>query len=245
MRQTFFPAIIILTMIILLGACSDKDLEQDEVMQKIQENNDDVESYHTVWDVGIELEYLDMDQTETSDLNMDLKVDHAGDEISGTIKESDDAKESVREYYMMADNYYENDNDSGWISQPPEDLDTKEDLTIAYNQIIIMVDKIENMLEMETDDDHYILTFSGASRDVFAAQDEPYSLEVTGFDEDDIEQELQIEVDKDTLHIVHIENTVTAENDQNELLMAYEHDFSDINEIDGIELPDDVAEEAN
>lgn len=239
MRNIICSAFI-LTLAVFLVACGDNDLDQEDVLEKMKENTDEVDSYHTVWDVTMEIEYLDTDQTEHSALNMDIDADESSNELRQKIKESDDENESVREYYMIGDSVYENDNDSGWSKESLKEIDVKNDLTLAYNKIATLVEEIEDELEMETDDDNYILTFNGSSKKVYDAQDEPYSVEVTGFDEDGVQQDMKIEIDKETLYITHIENTITAKNDQNELKMELEQVFSDINEIEGIELPEDI-----
>lgn len=241
MRNVIFSAFILI-LAIFLGACSDKDLDQEEVLEKVKENTDEVESYHTVWDVAMEMDYLEMDQTEHSAVNMDVDAVESSNEMRQKVEESDGENQSVREYYMMGNSMYVNDNDSGWASESIDRLDVKDNLTLAYNKIATLVEDIEDELEMETDDDHYILTFNGSSKKVFDAQDEPYSVEVTGFDEDGVNQDMTIEVDKENLHIMHVQNTITAKNEQNELKMEIEQDFSDINDIDEIKLPEEIEE---
>jgi len=238
MRKFIFLAFI-LTLASFLTACSDKELNKSEVMEKIKENTDDVEKYHTVWDVEIGLEYQN-GQTEQSKLNMDINADESSNTMWQTIKESDDNHETTREHYLMDGNVYENENDSGWKNESMNRTDIKDDLTLAYNKIVTLIEDIEDELEMETDNDHYILTFEGSSKKVFDAQDEPYSLEVTGFDEDNIHQDMKIKIDKDNLYIESVENMVTAEKQQNKLEIEFVQDFSDINDIDDIELPEDI-----
>jgi len=242
MRNITFSAFILL-LTIFLGACSEKDLDQDEVMEEVKKSIDDVESYHTLWDVAMEMDYLEMDQTEHSNVKMDIDAIESSNEMRQTVEESDDANQSVVEYYMIEDTMYVNDNDSGWVSESINTIDIQENLTLSYKKIATLLEEIEDELEMETDDDHYILTFKGSSQNVFDAQDEPYSLEVTGFDEDGVNQDLKIKVDKENLYIMNVENTVTAKNDQNELEMKIVQDFSDINAIDEIELPEEIEEE--
>ncbi|HLR03009.1 MAG TPA: DUF6612 family protein [Virgibacillus sp.] len=242
MRNHIFSAFILL-LAIFLGACSEKDLDQDEVMEKVKDTIDDVESYHTEWDVAMEMDDLEMDQTEHSSVNMDIDAIESSNELRQTVEESDDANQSVVEYYMIEDTMYVNDNDSGWVNESINTIDIQENLTLSYKKIATLLEEIEDELEMETDDDHYILTFKGSSQNVFDAQDEPYSLEVTGFDEDGVNQDLKIKVDKENLYIMNVENTVTAKNNQNELEMKIVQDFSDINAIDEIELPEEIEEE--
>lgn len=242
MRNLIFSAFILL-LAIFLGACSEKDLDQDEVMEKVKDTIDDVESYHTEWDVAMEMDDLEMDQTEHSNVNMDIDAIESSNELRQTVEESDDANQSVVEYYMIEDTMYVNDNDSGWVNESINTIDIQENLTLSYKKIATLLEEIEDELEMETDDDHYILTFKGSSQNVFDAQDEPYSLEVTGFDEDGVNQDLKIKVDKENLYIMNVENTVTAKNNQNELEMKIVQDFSDINAIDEIELPEEIEEE--
>lgn len=242
MRNLIFSAFILL-LAIFLGACSEKDLDQDEVMEKVKDTIDDVESYHTEWDVAMEMDDLEMDQTEHSSVNMDIDAIESSNELRQTVEESDDANQSVVEYYMIEDTMYVNDNDSGWVNESINTIDIQENLTLSYKKIATLLEEIEDELEMETDDDHYILTFKGSSQNVFDAQDEPYSLEVTGFDEDGVNQDLKIKVDKENLYIMNVENTVTAKNNQNELEMKIVQDFSDINAIDEIELPEEIEEE--
>src|SRR5699024_9156404 len=244
MRNITFSAFILL-LTIFLGACSEKDLDQDEVMEEVKKSIDDVESYHTLWDVAMEMDYLEMDQTEHSNVKMDIDAIESSNEMRQTVEESDDANQSVVEYYMIEDTMYVNDNDSGWVSESINTIDIQENLTLSYKKIATLLEEIEDELEMETDDDHYILTFKGSSQNVFDAQDEPYSLEVTGFDEDGVNQDLKIKVDKENLYIMNVENTVTAKNNQKELEMKIVQDFSDINAIDEIELPEEIEEEVS
>src|SRR5699024_12868508 len=109
MRNLIFSAFILL-LAIFLGACSEKDLDQDEGMEKVQDTIDAVESYHTEWDVATEMDDVEMDQTEHSNVNMDIDAIESSNELRQNVEESDDANQSVEEYYMLEHTRYVNDN---------------------------------------------------------------------------------------------------------------------------------------
>src|SRR5699024_5775407 len=107
MRQFIF-SVFALTTAILLTACGDKELDKNGVMEKVKQTTDEVETYHTVWDVGLSLEYED-GQTEQSTLNMDIHADESSNAMWQTVKESDDNHETTREHYVMDGIVYENE----------------------------------------------------------------------------------------------------------------------------------------
>lgn len=242
MRKTIMM-LLISTVFIILGACG--DLDQDEVMEEVKDHTDDVESYHTLWDFQVELH--EGMSVEESTAEMDLDVDEPDNAMKGSITEGDGEDDSTDEYYIADGMTFENEKGWGWDSFRNEEMDIQDvgdDLTIAYSKISTMLDEMEDELDMETDDDYYIFTFNGVSEDVFDAQDDPYSLEVSGIDEDEIIQDLKIKVDKDSFNIEEIENTIEADDNDAELEMSIKHNFSDINDVDSIEVPEEVKEEA-
>lgn len=242
MRKTIMTTLTA-TIALTLGACG--DLDQDEVMEEVYEHNDEVESYHTLWELDVEVH--DERSVDESTAKMDLDVVESDNAMKGTMAEGDDETGSPNEYYITNDTTYENEKGWGWDSYPNDEMgidDVHDDLSIAYNKIATMLHDIEYDVDMETDDDFYIFSFDGSSQDVFEAQDEPYNLEVTGFNDDDINQDLTMKVNKDTFDIENIENTITAENYGGELEMHIEHAFSDINEVDPIDVPEKVKNEA-
>lgn len=237
MKKRFF---LVFTGLFLVGC--QKELNKEELINEISEQNEEIESYHTFWEAEINVKNRTTNEEDHSTAMMDLEVVESENAYKGIVEETSQENETASEYYVTEEGIYENDNDTGWYNVESAEFDVSEDLSIAHNKIVKLINELEDELELEKEDGNYFLVFDGVSEKVYNAMKEPYSLDVTGFHEDDIEHHLKIEINEDDFNIEHLENLTQAENEYSKISIGVEHDFSDINQIDSIEVPEEVKQ---
>ena len=235
------PILILLSITFILVACGDKELSREEVIEKIEENYKEVESYNTFSSFDIKMKDVNGND-EKSYASMDVTVVEPTNEIRVKLEEKDGMNTSVEEYYVTEDMLYSSPDGSTWDSTPhDEDYQVKESVSITYGHLFDVFETIEDGLEFTEEDDYYIFSFDDTSQTIFDALDEPYNAYVTGFNEDEINHNVELKVDKDNFYFIEFQDKMSGELSGNQLNFDILHTFSDVNEIEKIEVPDEVA----
>lgn len=181
----------------ILVACGDKELSREEVIEKIEENYEEVESYNTFSSFDIKMQDVN-GNGEKSYASMDVTIVEPVNEIRVKLEEKDDMNTSVEEYYVTEDMLYSSPDGSTWDSTPyDEDYQVKESVSITYGHLFDVFETIENELEFSEEDDYYMFSFDDTSQTIFDALNEPYNAYVTGINEDEINHNVELKVDKD------------------------------------------------
>ncbi len=237
----FFLAILFALMTACSNGKSDKDVFSD-----VAEHKDDVSNYEIEIDLQV---VITNDETEevlqSSQALMDSTLFEDTNNSHGTLKSINDDVEEIIEYYHVDDDAYANFDDQGWEVLPEDnDLITDDDSTY-YIAIAELVEDIKDEVDVETDGDHYVLTFQGKSETIYDAFEEPYSLTLSGVTPADVEHDVEIKINQDTMLVEQVQNTVTGTKDGLKLELSIDHTYDNINEVDDITIPQDVQDEAN
>lgn len=224
---------------LLLSACSSGD-----VFGAVEKHKDEVKDYEVSIDLSVVITNDETDEVlQSSEALMNSQLIEASANSKGTIKSiNDDVKEEI-EYYNIDDVAYANPNGEGWQKLDPEDLGTDDDST-HYKAIAKLVADIEDDVKVETKGDQYILTFQGKSEDVYKAFEKPYSVTLTGLTPDEVDQDIEITINKSTSLVEHVKNTITGTSEGLKLTLSIDHRYDKINEIKEIEVPEDVLDQA-
>src|SRR5699024_2666314 len=246
-KKNILISVIVLVGLIL-GACTDKALEVTDVVDKIEEHSDDVESYHSLTEFNVEMDLEADSLSESSYMNMDVEIDEAANTIHAQILEENNGQKSTQELYRGDDGIgYQTENDSEWFKfEVGEGVSVSDGFTSSYDKIVAIISDVADVLEMEADDDHYILTFEGANTDVLKALEEPFNVEVSGVQDDDIIHDLMIIVTKEDYHITQLTDEIVGEveHDIRSMTIEIDQNYSDINDLDDIVVPDEVVNNA-
>lgn len=225
---------------LILTACGGKESKED-VINSIEEKSDEVESYST--EMKLDIKVFDDNDTVTEESNGVLKVDMNEKTQESSGKMTQDGQ--IVEYYSTEETTYAQENDSGWMDMTAEADNFKHEET-KYEGVaqIITNLKDEEDVEMEEEDGKFIFSFKGTNEKVYKALEEPYSLSFEDADTKDIEHDLTITVDSETYLIEELTNTMSLEVDGEKAKIIIGHTFDKINEIDAIEIPQEVIDEA-
>lgn len=225
----------------ILVACGDKELSREEVIEKIEENYEEVESYNTFSSFDIKMKDVN-GNGEKSYASMDVTVVEPINEIRVKLEEKDDMNTSVEEYYVTEDMLYSSPDGSTWESTSyDEDYQVKESVSITYGHLFDVFETIEDELEFSEEDDYYIFSFDDTSQTIFDALNEPYNAHVTGINEDEINHNVELKIDKDNFYFIEFQDKMSGELSGNQLKFDILHTFSDVNEFEEIKVPDEVV----
>lgn len=145
------------------------------------------------------------------------------------------------EFYATDDTLYVRTDNRSRTEEPQNDnFDAKESISISYDDFYRLFEKIEDELEFTKEDDYYLFSYYDTSQTIFDALKDPYNANVSGIEEDAINHEVQLKVDKDNFYFMEFEDKMSGETVSRLLQFDITHNFSDINDIDEIEVPDGV-----
>src|SRR5699024_1995835 len=122
-----------------------------------------------------------------------------------------------------------------------EDYQVKESVSITYGHLFDVFETIEDELEFSEEDDYYIFSFDDTSQTIFDALNEPYNAHVTGINEDEINHNVELKIDKDNFYFIELKHKMSRELSDNQLKFDILHTFTDVNEVEEIKVPDEVV----
>lgn len=231
---------MMLAIALILTACGGKESKED-VINTIEENIDEVEKYYTEMKLDVK---VSNDSDEVIDENkgvLKVSMNENTLESSGEMLENSE----VLKYYSTGDATYAQVNDDGWEDMTAQEDDFKHTETNYKSVAQIVMDlKDEDAVEMEEKDGKFIFSFKGKSEEVYQALEEPYSLALAGADINKIKHNLTITVDSETYFIEQLKTEMSVALEGEKIDIKIDHTYGKINEIDDIEIPQEVIDEA-
>ncbi|UTR13251.1 hypothetical protein MM221_11380 [Salipaludibacillus sp. LMS25] len=239
--------VLVTTGLLLLAtgcAESSNNLSQEDVMERVSTNKEDVENYHGEFVLTFELE-AGLFSSQASEASFTVDMFETTQDSHGTIYSAADDTEETMEYYKVGEEAYMNTNDEGW-ENTSDSIDDFTNFDSDYNAMAGILEDIIEETEQTEEEKAYIYTFTGYNKAIYKAFEKPFSVELTGFDlESDTDLDVTITVSKDTFTIESIDYEITADNDLSSIFMTISVDYSDMNQLDPIEIPEKVIKEAN
>jgi len=234
-KYGLFSVMIFITLTLILVACGGKESKED-VIDSVKEHMDEVEEYHTEFDLDITV-HVDGNLYSESGSSLNITMNEKTLENSGVSTQDD----QELEYYSTEEATYAQVNDTGWedVTAQEDDYKSIESNYKSVAQVLIDLKDVED-LEMEKEDDAFVFTFTGNSEDVFKAFEKPYDLQVQGVELEDFEHDFTIVVDSETYFIEEIQSDMSVEVDNEKLAIAIAHTYDKINDIEDIEIPEEV-----
>lgn len=244
-RQILIFTLFILTL--LLVACNEKETKESkaDVIQKIEENMNEVKSYYTELDRSTTITNISADEVvEEGEAKAKLNVIEEPLQISGELFNDGE----WAEYYVTDAATLEKKEGEDW-EDIMEQAERYRNLKPTYPEVVQIVLDIgnEDEIVMEGKDNKYIFTFSGENESIFEAFEDPYSLTLKR----DITQNIKVIVDSETYFVEHMENALKLEDimpggiEEGELDVFIQQTYENFNEKEDITIPQEVMDEAN
>lgn len=244
-RQILIFILFILTL--LLVACNEKETKESkaDVIQKIEENMNEVKSYYTELDRSTTITNISADEVvEEGEAKAKLNVIEEPLQISGELFNDGE----WAEYYVTDAATLEKKEGEDW-EDIMEQAESYRNLKPTYPEVVQIVLDIgnEDEIVMEGKDNKYIFTFSGENESIFEAFEDPYSLTLKR----DITQNIKVIVDSETYFVEHMENALKLEDimpggiEEGELDVFIQQTYENFNEKEDITIPQEVMDEAN
>ncbi len=220
-------------------ACGNESKE--DIIDLVEEHMNEVEKYYT--EVALEIRVLDADG-HTIDQKSGVMRANRNDKTSEADGEITQDGQTQNLYSTDGTTYRKVANDP-WESTPSQDdpMDNAETNYESASHILMQL-KDEADIDMEKKNSKYIITFSGKNEDIYNSFKGPYSLDVAGAVPKDVNHDLEIIIDNETYFIEKVSNQLTVEVEGHTLETSIDQTFEQINEIDDIEIPQEVFDEA-
>ncbi|MGN7175895.1 hypothetical protein BK139_07680 [Paenibacillus sp. FSL R5-0490] len=233
---------VVAGVILVLGACN-KELSKEEVIAGLEEHASEVENYHADIEIGVDIIDKSLDSTlQSSEAILRTDVNEKNMEGYGVVMGSANGSSTNSEYYFTKDKAYINANNQGWQKVPNQDQIRQDDT--FYKNVVKIVTLIADKVEMTKQDDSYVFTFKGKDIDVYRAFEDPYSVSFTGIEQEEVEHDVKIVINAETFYIEELSNTLTGEKDNTAVIIDINHVYKNMNEMDKIEVPKEIIEEA-
>lgn len=241
LKRIIVLSIFILSSLAILNGCFNNDLSNEDVLHEVVTHARDVESYEAVSSADFHTSTDDDGQMATQQL--EYLVNEARNQANFIYTSIKDNEQLTVERMRKDGVNYESINDNEWeineaVSQP-----VKDSTIVNYTAAINLLQTLHDNLHFEVSNDHYVYTFQGKSDiDYHAFYISGIDSGVNAFAEsdftnEDIEHNLQIKVDKNTLHIDEIKNNMIAERDDEKAELIIFIGFSQFNDIEEFVVP--------
>jgi len=213
-------------------------------LSSIQDKMDDVKSYTIFMEIV----------TRVKDTFNDQIIDESQKSSTSDVVEDPFQIMEVQndnglrtEFYQSTDGTFIKLSGEDW-EDITGDSDSFSESNVTYDyfaQIIFAVGKESGVEIEENEDGQLSITFTGKSVSVYEAFEVPYSLSLTGAKPIDLDHDVRITVNSETNFIESISNTMTTEVDGQKLEIELTQTYENMNEIDRIEIPQEVIDEAS
>lgn len=180
---------------------------------------------------------------ERTSANVTMKGEYYEDFSLGyaeATREEDDDTLIYHEFYQDGDTMYTNSDNAGWFSRASEELQPN------YTEVANALLDIMHLVSIEEESDHYEIYYDGDDSGIYDALQESFYLNLHEYDIEQhvVEQSLTVMIDKETHWMVTFAFKILVDDGESNAYNEIELAFDRINDIDGINIPDEVIEEA-
>lgn len=242
-RYYLFLATLVFALLAACGDNNENDNSNEDIFSSVAKHKDEVENYE--FELDSETTFTNEETEDVLQSNQALMISEyfeTKQQSAGTLQSNNDDVDTVIEYYDVDDMAYANINGQGWEDVTGGDLIT-DDHSQNYDAIANLISDIKDDVDVTSDDSSYLFTFQGQNETVYNAFEAPYSITLSGITPSELEQDVEIKVDKETAFVEYVKNTITGANDGVEVEFLIDHQFNNINEIAEIKIPQEVIDE--
>lgn len=204
---------------------SEADID-DEVLQKVVDQSKEVESYHTSLDIDAE---LDGEEDETLNVEVDY-IDSNPPEISLS------SFDVLRTVSKDGHTYFNNDEE--WVDIT-DSVEESALFSVTYQQVVNTLMTVKDKLEHETKDGKDVYKYEGNDENVYRAIERLIHVNFGNVDVSNNDTKLKFVINNDKL-IEKVEFDVEINDDEGNVDLKGESNFSQFNEVKEIELPEEI-----
>lgn len=204
---------------------SEADID-DEVLQKVVDQSKEVESYHTSLDIDAE---LDGEEDETLNVEVDY-IDSNPPEIS--LSSFDVLKTVSKDGHT----YFNNDEE--WVDIT-DSVEESALFSVTYQQAVNTLMTVKDKLEHETKDGKDVYKYEGNDENVYRAIERLIHVNFGNVDVSNNDTKLKFVINNNAL-IEKVEFDVEINDDEGNVDLKGESNFSQFNEVKEIELPEEI-----
>lgn len=198
----------------------------DEVLQKVVDQSKEVESYHTSLDIDAELDGEEDDET------LNVEVDYIDSNPPEISLSSFDVLRTVSK-----DGHTYFNNDEEWVDIT-DSVEESALFSVTYQQVVNTLMTVKDKLEHETKDGKDVYKYEGNDENVYRAIERLIHVNFGNVDVSNNDTKLKFVINNDAL-IEKVEFDVEI-NDEGNVDLKGESNFSQFNEVKEIELPEEI-----
>lgn len=229
----------------VLAACTASPSAQD-VANQVQEKAAEVESYQA----DIQLD-LDVRNSETEAVILDTKttmeitINEETMDTYGQLTADNEGSITRQQYYSIGEQAYIKIDDHPWadVSMMQEDYFQNNDT--FYASLLPIIQELAESAKLTVESGHYVFHFEGKDAELFQSFAAPYQLAMGDLPPEEVEQQVVVKINQDTLFIESVENLLTGENSGNNIHFYISHRFENINQTGEFTIPPEVIEKAD
>ncbi|GAA1187926.1 DUF6612 family protein [Nesterenkonia xinjiangensis] len=218
-------------------------LEDPEIFAEMRTAAEDLESLRMGATMTFELDAPWLTQEQHLEMTAEGAADFSEVHVTASLTEQGDPVEDI-EAYIQDGTGVENIDDQGWTDSPSSTIDEGTDST--YAAVLEAVIAMEDLLEVDYDDDSYTLEYAGSDAEIFDSLEDPFSLNLDGYEPEETDMTVEVLLDPQTLLMEEFEFTLYTQESPNPISLGMEIsvEYSMFNEVPPLEIPEDVLEEA-
>ena len=204
---------------------TEEDID-DEVLQKVVDQSKEVESYHTSLDIEAE---LDEEEDETLNVEVDY-IDSNPPEISLS------SFDVLRTVSKDGRTYFNNDEE--WV-EITDSVEESALFSVTYQQVVNTLMTVKDKLEHEAVDGKDVYKYEGNDENVYRAIERLIHVNFGNVDVSNNDTKLKFVINNDKF-IEKVEFDVEINDDEGNVDLKGESNFSQFNEVKEIELPKEI-----
>ncbi|QYA48243.1 DUF6612 family protein [Nosocomiicoccus ampullae] len=204
---------------------TEEDID-DEVLQKVIDQSKEVESYHTSLDIEAELD-------EEEDETINVEVDYINSNPPEISLSSFDVLRTVSK-----DGHTYFNNDEEWV-EITDSVEESALFSVTYQQVVNTLMTVKDKLEHETKDGKDVYKYEGNDENVYRAIERLIHVNFGNVDVSNNDTKLKFVINNDK-RIEKVEFDVEINDDEGNVELKGESNFSQFNEVKEIELPKEI-----
>ncbi|GIO24160.1 DUF6612 family protein [Oceanobacillus sp. J11TS1] len=232
-------ALLAISLLFFLIACSGKASEE-EVIENVLHSPREVNQYSATF----EIDTTDLVKTVRENREVILTEDPIAKHEILTM-EADGNKTTMNTYRVDNEIYTQEADDSPWVKR--EAAEDESLFEPSYKDVVSVLESVIDYAEFNSEGGTYTFRFDGFEREIYEAFEGPFNILLGGADiaDEDMSLDFTFEVDKSNYYIENLEYNLSVENETGQVDINIRVAYDNMNDIDEIEVPEEVIEEAS
>lgn len=233
-QKKLFPVLLSVGALTACNGVDSAELEENWA-EYVVEGSENLESYSTSIDLGVRAEVSNqIDESQIS-----LQADVIGDFDRGYAVMTIEGQ--VSELFFDGERVFVRETGSEWQDVSGQSIATET----TYQNVLEAVLNIEELLEAEHSDNELAVSYVGNDREVWDTFQAPFSLNIEGFEIEEVTMILDVTFDDEELFMQNFELDIQAAEEQAAVQINILIDYEDHNEIDSFEVEEEIQSQFN